>query len=501
MSRAFASSGGAWRRREQIVEEGSAIIRFFASKTLSFMRLESQVLKRTPIAIAVLVAASLVMVSCGTSVPNPNATQSLTSGLTFRVFVSNPLQPAPAGGGTAVLNVVNATTDQLTRFAIGVSSQIALPGLMALSPDKKFTIVFSSANNAVSTVDNTNERLAVSGTSSLPAINLPGFTQSMFVGPDNATAYAAVPIATVLGQVPGAVIRMNLGVGTVSATVAVPGVRYIVQSHTGSRILALDGSSNTLTLIAPTLIATNAEARTLICADGTPAAQYNPTLCAANPPTPRFDHPSWAVFSADDTTAYIFNCGPECGGAAASVTILDLNSNTATVTIPVEGATFGLLSGNTLYVAGTPPTTVGINSCAGSTTLATTCGRLDTVDLGTMTVTGSAIISDGSHSRMEIASGQLFVGATGCTNVNVAPSGGNPGEVRGCLSIFDTSRSKVVVAPFNGDVTGMTPITNRNVVYVVEAGELQIYDTTTDALQSTQIDIIGQAIDVKLVDK
>jgi hypothetical protein len=38
------------------------------------------------------------------------------------------------------------------------------------------------------------------------------------------------------------------------------------------------------------------------------------------------------------------------------------------------------------------------------------------------------------------------------------------------------------------------------VVYVTEGGELRIYDTTTDALQATQINIIGQAIDVKLVD-
>lgn len=464
------------------------------------MRLESQLLKRTPITFAVLVAASLVMLSCGTSTPNPN--QTITSGLTFRAFVSNPLEPAAGGGGTPVLNIVNAATDQLTGFRISVASQLAQPGLMALTPDKKFTIVFSAANNAVSTVDNTNESLAVSGTQTLPVINLPGFTQSMFVGPDNATAYAAVPTATVLGQTPGAVIRMNLGVGTVSGMVAVPGVRYIVASHTGSRILAMDGSSNILTLIAPSLIGTNADARTLICPDGTPAAQYDVTLCASNPPLPRFDHPAWAVFSADDTTAYIFNSGPERGGTTASITVLDLNTNSATVTIPVEGATFGLLVGTNLYVAGTPPTPPGINSCAGSTTLATTCGRLDAVDLGTMTVTSSAIITDGYHSHMELgANGRLFIGATGCTNVNVAPSGGNAGEIRGCLSMLNTSNSNVVVAPVNGDVTGIAPITNRNVVYVAQAGELEIFDTTTDALQSKQIDIIGQAIDVKLVDK
>jgi hypothetical protein len=38
------------------------------------------------------------------------------------------------------------------------------------------------------------------------------------------------------------------------------------------------------------------------------------------------------------------------------------------------------------------------------------------------------------------------------------------------------------------------------VVYVIQQGELRIYDTTTDKLQSQQVDILGQADDVKLVD-
>jgi len=50
-------------------------------------------------------------------------------------------------------------------------------------------------------------------------------------------------------------------------------------------------------------------------------------------------------------------------------------------------------------------------------------------------------------------------------------------------------------------VTGMTPITNRTVFYVVEGGELRIYDTTKDKIYTlTSIDVFGQAIDVKQVD-
>jgi len=63
--------------------------------------------------------------------------------------------------------------------------------------------------------------------------------------------------------------------------------------------------------------------------------------------------------------------------------------------------------------------------------------------------------------------------------------------------------SRTTVAPQdNGDVTGIEPIPNRNVVYVCEGGRLRIYDTTTDQLEKLANGpvIVGQAIDVKVVD-
>jgi hypothetical protein len=205
---------------------------------------------------------------------------------------------------------------------------------------------------------------------------------------------------------------------------------------------------------------------------------------------PGFDHPVWGIFSADDSLAYIFNCGPQCGGSAASISVLNLNTQAIDSVIPVSAATHGIIVGSTLYVAGTAPGTPCLSGTA-----ATSCGTLSMVDLGSLTVTGTAEITDGYHTRMEVAGGQILIGARNCTNLNVSG-----GEVRGCLSIFNPSNSKVVVPPDNGDVTGIQPITNRTAVYVCEGGNLRIYDTGTDALQTTQIDIIGQAIDVKLVD-
>jgi len=55
----------------------------------------------------------------------------------------------------------------------------------------------------------------------------------------------------------------------------------------------------------------------------------------------------------------------------------------------------------------------------------------------------------------------------------------------------------VVIPPQSGDVTGIAPILGRNVVYVVQGGQLGIYDTTKDKLQATQITLVGQLSDVK----
>ena len=56
---------------------------------------------------------------------------------------------------------------------------------------------------------------------------------------------------------------------------------------------------------------------------------------------------------------------------------IDLGSLTINQTIPVDAATIALLSGSTLYVAGTPTNN---NGCTGQATAAARCGRLDVVD-------------------------------------------------------------------------------------------------------------------------
>jgi hypothetical protein len=441
-------------------------------------------LKQAVFSVLALAAACGMLVSCGSNY-NPTTPGTVANPATIKVhvFVSNPL--FPNGTSTApVLNVVDGQLDLLSPSVIDVGATSPNPGMMVLFPNKRFTLVYSPTNNTLSVVNNATQSVAAATSGSNTSITLPGFTESIAVAPDNATGFAAVPTAQVTpgtGQPPGLVEVLDLSTNSISSGIPVPGAHYLAQSHNGNRILVLGSRADTVTMIAPSAIGTSTDPRTDI-------------------QSPLFDHPVWAIFSSDDSTAYVLNCGPECGGATASVTLLDVNTSLPGPTIPVESATIGLLSNSTLYVAGTKP---GANTCAASAppTSATACGEVSVIDLASMAVTATATISDGYHNHMEIgANGQLFIGARTCTNINVPASGSNPGEIRGCLSIFSTTKSSAIVPPAIGEVTGIQAINRRSVVYVAQNGQLSIYDTTTDKLQTTQVDIIGQAVDVKEVD-
>ncbi len=429
-------------------------------------------MKKTAIGLFMLIALGVGIVSCGSG--NGSSSSSSTahkaSGLKYRAFVSNALFPS-GGFNAPVLNIVNALTDVLSPSTISLLTTAANPQLMALSPDLSRTLVFSPTGNAIAVVDNTTETVAANGRTTVPSIALPGPTESMFVGTNNISGYAAVPSALVNGQSPGAVVALDIQTGTIVATIPIAAARYIVPSPDGSRILVFSDNSDVVSIINIALIGSNDDPVSTVSG---------------------FDRPVWAIFSSN-TTAYIFNCGAECGGTKAGIANFTLGSSGPSTTKPVSGATYGLLTGNTLYVAGTPPGTA-----CGAGTAATTCGILSALDAGSLTVTRTVLIPDGYHDRMQMGSnGQLFVGSHSCTSINILG-----GEVRGCLAIFNTTNNKVIVPPQTGDATGIQPIAGRNIVYVCEGGAFQIFDTTTDALEvlPRPTDIIGQSYDVKLVD-
>jgi hypothetical protein len=421
-------------------------------------------LKKSVLLPAALVVASFSFVSCA---------GSYSSTLTTRVLASQSVASPTAAPG---LVLIDGQNDTLVRGGISAGNS---PGLMTLTPDRTILLAFDSVTNNVEVVNAARGSLAGS-------IPLAGPTTSMVALASN-SGYAAVPAAPMIGSPAGAVEVLNLSGGGITATIGIPSAQTVVSSPDGTHLLVFSNDSNALTVVFPLLVNTG-----------------NPVTATV----PGFDRPVYGVFSSDGSTAYILNCGPECAGGTASASVQALDMTTLALVgapVAVDGATIGWLSGSTLYVAGTSTTN---NLCTGQATAATTCGRLDTVDLGSMTVTGSAIITDGYHDRIDMSiNGQLFIGALTCTDVGNV---NNPqGEVRGCLSIYNTTNGAVVIPPDNGDVTGLQSFTTRDVVYVAEGGNLRVYDTLTDSLlvESTNnitetgtIIITGYIIDVKAID-
>jgi hypothetical protein len=425
-------------------------------------------LKRALILVWLAVPASLLL-SCGSSSSAPAG-----SGLKFRAFISQDI------GANAGIQILDAQKD--VRANVAPIQAGATPGPMVVTPNRVQTLVFSPSDAKLTLISNGGEGASAS-------ITMPGFTESFVVSPDSLTAYVAVPTASVVGQSPGAIQILNLNAGAKTGEIDVPAVHFLALGHSGNRLLAFSDNSNSVAVIT--------------FGTGNPSVTF----------VGGFDRPVNAFFSGDDNTAYVLNCGAECGGVQAGVQTLDLNSDSlgtlvaaCTPDVPVVcSGSEALLDGTTMYLAGIPFNADGTpfsQPCTGEKTAATSCGLLTVVDLTSMAVTKSRIvITDGFHNRIALgANGQLFVGAHTCTEI-IPPIPVPPNaETRGCLSIYDTQTSAVVIPPDNGDVTGIQPISGRHVVYVAQGGEIQIYDTTTDKLQNTQIDVSGEVIDVKTVD-
>lgn len=417
-----------------------------------------------------------------------------------RAFISDPVFPSITGSGSPAVAVLDASVDELSGSVITLqtllSGSLQGAGMMEVSPKRDHTLVFSTPDNKIGIVSNSGDTLG-------SVVSLPGWTES-FAWTDNSTVFVASPSASANGQAAGQVLRLDIPSATISATIPVPSAHYLVPSPDGSKVLVFSDNSDSLTLITPSLIASATSNSMASCGPSQVA------LCSL----PGFDRPVGAIFDNSGLTAYVLNCGPQCGGTGVgpcasfslctSISIVDLSQSPPTITntVAVPAATTGLLQGSTLYVAGTP-VLASDNNCSGATppTAATICGRLTSINLQTLTPTSIAI-TNGYHTRMVMsANNQLFVGSRNCSNIQVT------GETRGCLTIANLTSgnlaaSGVVVPPDNGDVTGLEAVPNRDVVYVCQGGNFRVYDTTTDKIQINQFppDVVGQAVDVKMAD-
>ena len=415
---------------------GNFVIISVSSNSFYSRYLESNRLKRALVAV-LSGAAILAMTACGGGNTNSNSSNTpTTSGIVKRALISDRFN--------GVTHIFDAATDTAKGFNITTGNGSSI---LALMPDKKHTIVVASGTNFITVIENSTETVVAN-------FQLPEATDSIAVSADNKTVYAAVRNAPVLGQISGLVEIIDITTTTAapSASIQVPSVRRVVLSNNGNKLLAFSDNSNQMAVID-----TATKAVTFVSG---------------------FDHPVSAVFSSDDATAYVLSCGKECGGTTTKVNAYTVASGAVGPDVIVSGATTALLDSGNLYVAG---------NSNGS-------GKLDIITTSTMTVSKSGVaITNGFHSIMALgANGRLFIGSTGCGNVS-----------SGCLSVYNTGTSSVTnSAAGSGDTTGIQPITGRSVVYVIEGGELVIWDTTTDAPLpvAKQIDIVGQAYDVKLID-
>jgi DNA-binding beta-propeller fold protein YncE len=398
---------------------------------------------------------ALALAGCGSSsksnTPKP-------TGLKKRVLLSNT--------SSNTVNLMDAQKDTFTAKNLGVAS----PTKMVTSGGT--TVAMDNAGSQITIIDNVSETV----TFPAPIGDQPF---DIAISPDGKNAWAAMRNF-------GFVQSVDTTTGIARPVIRIGNARRLVMSPKGTKLLVFPDPQ---AQVPP-------NTSTFFVVDTATSAVQTVTDAA------HLDQPFTAVFNGGETQAFILNCGAECGGTAASVVLADFTNPTATFSAKtlVPGATVGLINGANLYVAGTPnPAPTGPSvTCPLSR-----CGALTVINATTLAAGTPVPITDGDHEKMAFANNRVYVGAAGCA---VEP-GTAANTVRGCLSIFNTGSSAVTFPPEssfrqNFDVTGFQPISGRNIIYIVQGSELDIFDTNTDALASgvTQIDVVGKAFDVVQID-
>ena len=219
-----------------------------------------------------------------------------------------------------------------------------------------------------------------------------------------------------------------------------------------------------------------------------------------------FDRPVKALFSLDGSTAYVLNCGTECGGSTSSVSLLPvgpmiftpnqgsgklpLTGKMATIAVP-GGASNALIDSTTMYIAGQQLLPDGLFT-----------GNLTILNLTSNTAGSPISISDGAPgatSRLiEADDNTLWIGMTKCTNGERYAKG----QPYGCLTMYNiASGSVTMLEPYQGDATGIAAVTSLHKVYVAEGGQVYVYSTKDGhALNNQYVTVTGTAWDVAYMD-
>ena len=487
-------------------------------------------------AAALVVAAALA--GCGTTTYFAGRTLP-PSGLRNRVLIA---VQNPSAGTKGSLVFVDAYYD--TRYAynnIGKTFSIsgfggALPTTIQNMPEEEAGAVYGSGDGSLSLISYGQEKQssALSGLSGylFSSVFVTRTQSYAFGASEKSGAFVIVDQTSTGGTfvmgLPG-VYRVSVNPGGSAALAFVENTDYV---YYPVKLTAVQSSSYSGGQTTWPPAAVDCEPRSLpvwcLFQAQSPDTLDSKTQTYFGAPL-HFDRPTKAVFSSDGGTAYILNCGPECGGKTASVSLMPVapmiyllglgsgqlpSSSTlssscgpagvvTSCTIPIPGgASNALVSGSTMYVVGQQLQQDGFWG-----------GQLTRLDLSANAVVASSAsspnpvsISDGAPgavSRMLLADDNtLWIGMTKCTG---GERYNNPGAYPGgygCLTMFNTSTNTVtLLEPYIGDLTGIAAVTGLNKIYVAQGGQVYIYKTADGtAINNQYVTVTGTAWDVAYMD-
>lgn len=475
----------------------------------------------TRIAWGVLLAvASITLSSCHSSLYNaykfpqyPYANRPVPpSKLAHRVMVSVTIN-----GTQGSLPILDALRD--IRYNISnVNSTFSISGYGSGYPVHIYSFpaeirgyVYSSTDGSLTNINYGTE--AASGS----AGTIPGKSASIAIPPTFGHIYAAV-------ESTGEFIVIDNTTG-ITYALSLPNVYQVAANQGDTVVLAMVRNSNTLYRLVH--LNTNQPA----IPNAVDCEPYNlPVYCVVPVPdsstSPSLDRPVAAYFSLDGTTAYVLDCGAECGGTTSGLTIMQQGNIQVTVcpnscptnqpiTSPVTGhvavpggATAVLSDGTNLYLSGQQLQPDGLFT-----------GFLSIMNLASNTVTGQYSISDGYHTKMLFGDDNtLWIGSQSCATGERQKLGLN----YNCLTRFDLGAHTASVVPnvnpkdpnstvpypnanqnqyYYGDLTGLCWVQTLHKMYTAYGGQVHAFNTADGSeIDNSQITIQGTALDVAYLD-
>jgi hypothetical protein len=455
-------------------------------------------------------------------------------------FANRPIPPSRLSNRVMVgvndsslgaLNIIDAKLDLRGNIQNTIKSFIisgyssAMPGRIYNFPAQTRGYVYSSSDNSLNMINYSTEANGGS------AGSLGGASSSLAIPPNFNHIYSANETAGQLAIIDNTTSR--------NFSLNLPNVYQVAVNEGDTVVLAMVRNSNNVYRLVKLNANQYLTSPVAIQAIGAIDCQpFNSPVYCVVPVTgslpgssvSTFDRPAQAYFSLDGASAYVLNCGPECGGTKASVTFLQQGSLTVDViptTLPPYptsvianvptpgGATVGLSDGTTLYLAGQQFQPDGLLA-----------GRLTLLNLASLTAGAPFSISDGNHSKLLFADDNtLWVGSQFCATGERAHQAtlGNTTQAANynCLTRFDLGAHTVQIVPnavtgtsavvpfpnsnnnqyYYGSLDGICWVQTLHKVYTAYGGQVHAFNTADGSeIDNFNFTVQGTALDVAYMD-